>query len=248
MIKVLVIDDEVQARRAIVNMLAFYCKDILVVGEAENVSCGLIAIRKLEPDLVLLDVEMPDGSGFDLLNQLQEIDFSLIFITAHEQYALQAIKFSALDYLLKPLNPADLKEAINKAVKSRKEDLILKLKAYSENTSETTHIPRKIVLNTATNIYVINTEDILRCEADENYTKIFFLGRDKIIVAKTLKEFDELLNPFGFFRIHQSHIINLAYVDSYLKGLGGYAIMKNKEKVPVSSRRKEMFLKILAGY
>ncbi len=248
MIKVLVIDDEIQARKAIINMLGFYCKDVLVVGEAADVSSGLVAIQKFEPDLVLLDVEMPDGSGFDLLCKLPEIDFSLIFITAHEQYALQAFKFCALDYLLKPLKPGELQAAIDKAVKSKKEDLILKLKAYAENTGEPNHPPRKIVLNTATNIYVINTEDIIRCEADENYTKIYFLSREKIIVAKTLKEFDELLNPFGFFRIHQSHIINLAYVDSYLKGLGGYAIMKNKEKVPVSSRRKEFFLKILASH
>lgn len=247
LIKTLIIDDEPNARKALRNMLSLYCPQIQVVGEGEGVTEGFEAIRKLEPQLVLLDVEMPDGSGFDLLKRFEEIDFSVIFITAHEQYALQAIKFSALDYILKPVKPDELVAAIDRAVKSSKEDMILKLKSYSENTSEKNLPPRKIVLNTATNVYVINVEDILRCESDENYTLIYFLDREKITVSKTLKEFDELLNPYGFFRVHQSHVINMAHVESYVKGLGGTVIMKNKERVPVSSRRKETFLRLLAS-
>lgn len=247
MVKCIIIDDEPKARKAISNMLEFYCPEVKVLGEAEDVKSGLIAIQKYEPDLLLLDVNLPDGTGFDLLNKLHEIDFAIIFFTAHAEYALQAIKFSALDYLLKPVQPDELKSAIARAVKSKKEELILKLKAYSENTSEKSSAARKIVLNTATNIYIINTEDILRCEADENYTIIYVLNREKIIVAKTLKEFDELLSPFGFFRVHQSHIVNLSFVDNYMKGLGGSVVMKNKEKVPVSARRKDMFLKVLAA-
>lgn len=247
LIKTLIIDDESNARQAIRNMLSIYCKEVRVVGEAEGVISGVIAIAKMEPDLVLLDVEMPDGTGFDLLRKLNEIDFAVIFITAHEQYALQAIKFSALDYILKPVKPDELVAAVERAVKSRKEDLILKLKSYAENTEEKNRPPRKIVLNTATNVYVINVEEILRCESDENYTKIYFLDREKIIISKTLKEFEELLSPYGFFRVHQSHVINMAYVESYAKGLGGAVVMKNKERVPVSSRRKETFLKLLSG-
>jgi len=247
LIKTLIIDDEPNARQAIRKMLSVYCRDVRVVGEAEGVVSGLEAILKFEPELLLLDVEMQDGTGFDLLKKLKEIDFGVIFITAHEHYALNAIKFSALDYILKPINPNDLVTAVEKAVKSRKEDMILKLKSYAENTEEVNRPPRKIVLNTATNVYVINVEEILRCESDENYTQIHFLDRDKIIVSKTLKEFDELLSPYGFFRVHQSHLINMACVDSYIKGLGGIVVMKNKEKVPVSARRKETFLKRLSG-
>lgn len=243
----LIIDDEPHARQALRNMLTLYCPGVRVVGEAGTVASGIEAVAAFQPDLVLLDVEMPDGTGFDLLKRLPEIPFAVIFVTAHEAYALQAIKFSALDYLLKPVQPDELQQAVDRAMKQRHDELILKLRSYAENTAEPQRPPRRIVLNTATNVYVINVEEILRCESDENYTRIFFLDRERIVVSRTLKEFDGMLSPFGFFRVHQSHLINMAFVETYQKGLGGTVVMKNQDRVPVSSRRKEAFLKLLAS-
>ncbi|MCF8227553.1 MAG: LytTR family DNA-binding domain-containing protein [Bacteroidales bacterium] len=247
MLRTLIVDDEAKPRKAIANLIDYYCKDVLIVGEAYDVSSGKMAIEKFEPDLVLLDIEMPDGTGFDLLKAVDEIDFKIIFITAHEQYALKAIKFSALDYLLKPVNPDELKEAIKKAERSKKEELNIKLNAFDENYRRREN-PNKLVLNTSSSIYVVSTEDIIRCESDQNYTRIFFVNRDTIIVSRTLKEFDEILTEQGFFRVHQSHLINLAYIDHYEKGLGGILVLKNKVRIPVSSRRKERFLRLFDAY
>jgi len=247
MIKVVIIDDEGNARRAIRSLLGYYCPNVHVVGEGEDVQSGILAISKFEPEIVFLDVEMPDGTGFDLLSKIPEIDFAVIFVTAHEHYAIKAIRYSALDYLLKPLQPSELITAVDKAIKLKSDNLDLKLRTYTENSVQKSRLSRKIVLNTTTNVHIINTDEIVRCESDENYTRIFFLDREKIMVAKTLKEFDELLQDCGFFRIHQSHLINMRFVDSYIKGAGGHALLRNKEKIPVSVRRKEMFLRLLAG-
>ncbi|MDZ7741752.1 MAG: LytTR family DNA-binding domain-containing protein [Bacteroidota bacterium] len=248
MLRTLIIDDEAKPRKALTNLIDYYCRDVIIVGEAFDVASGREAIAKFEPDLVLLDVEMPDGTGFDLLKSLDDIDFKLIFITAHEQYALKAIKFSALDYLLKPVNPDELIEAIRKAERSKKEELSVKLNTFNENYNRREQAPGKIVLNTSNNIYVIDIADIIRCESDQNYTRIFVEGRDMIIVSRTLKEFDEILSEQGFFRVHQSHLINLACIDHYEKGLGGTLVMKNKLRIPVSSRRKERFLRLFDSY
>ncbi len=248
MLRTLIIDDEAKPRKALNNLIDYYCKDVLIVGEAFDVVSGREAIAKFEPDLVLLDVEMPDGTGFDLLKSLDDIDFKVIFITAHEQYALKAIKFSALDYLLKPVSPDELVEAIHKAERSKKEELNVKLNAFNENFRRQEQLPSKIVLNTSNNIYVIDIADIIRCESDQNYTRIFVKGREMIIVSRTLKEFDEILSEQGFFRVHQSHLINLVYIDHYEKGLGGTLVMKNKTRIPVSSRRKERFLRLFDSY
>lgn len=247
MLRTLIVDDEARSRKALANLIDYYCEDVLLIGEATDVQSGIDKIQKLEPDLVLLDVEMPDGNAFDLLRAFEEIDFGIIFTTAHQEYALQAIKYSALDYLLKPVDPDELKAAIEKASQSKKNELGIKLKAYSENINSKTG-PRKIVLNTSNTIYVVNLDEIIRCESDQNYTKIHIQNRETVVVSKTLKEFDELLGDQGFFRVHQSHLINLGYIDHYEKGLGGNVVMKNRIKIPVSSRRKESFLRLLANY
>lgn len=245
-LRTLIVDDEPNARNAIRKMAELFCPDVRIVSEATDVNSALEAIQRYDPDLVLLDVEMPDGTGFDLLRQIPNIDFHVIFITAHEHYALQAIKFSALDYILKPVNPDDLIAAVAKAISSHSDDLLLKLKSYHENSADNGTRPTKIVLNTANNIYVLHVDEIIRCEADENYTTLYSLHREKITVSKTLKEFEAMLTPMGFFRTHQSHLINLAFVESYQKGTGGAVVLKNREKIPVSARRKEVFLKLLS--
>lgn len=246
-IKAIIIDDEQHARAAVRNMVNLYCSGVKVLGEADGVAAGLECIEKFDPDLVFLDVEMADGTGFDLLARVGEVTFAVIFITAHEQYALRAIRFSALDYILKPVQPDELIQAVEKAIRSRREELNLKLQTYTRNVAVPGQPPATIILNTAGSIYRVEVADIVRCESDENYTRIFFPERDPILVTKTLKEFEELLCGYGFVRIHQSHIVNLNYVQSYLKGLGGMVILKNKERIPVSARRKELFLKAMKG-
>jgi len=245
-IKTVIIDDELNARKALLNMLDFYCPEIEVVGESIDVAGGVHLIESVQPKLVFLDIKMPDGTGFDLLRKLPKVDFRVIFVTAYDQFALSAIKMSAVDYLLKPLNPHELKAAVNKAVALMDKDIKLAdhFNVLEENLADAPQM-KKIILNTSNSMHVVRIENIIRCEADENYTKILTSDQQSILVSKTLKEFDELLSPYGFCRIHQSHLINLNQVITYEKGMGGMVLLKNKERIPVSGRRKDFFIKAL---
>lgn len=244
MIRCLIVDDENMAREILAEMLKLYCSDVKVVGQAHNVSTGHDLILKLKPDLVLLDIKMPDGSGFDLLNKFKKIDFKVIFITAHEEYAIKAFRFSALDYLLKPIDPTDLVNAVEK-VSAYKEDngINEQFEAFKHNFGNAGLIQdKRIVLKTTENIYVIYLRDVIRCQSEKNYTYFYFTNRERIIVSKTLKEFEEILTEFNFMRIHRSHLINLKYIDRYEKSDGGFIIMTDGSKVEVSHRKKEYLL------
>lgn len=248
-IKALIVDDEESARKALANMLEYYCKEIEVVGTAANISEAYQQIKLQNPAVVFLDIQMPGGNGFDLLKKYRQLPFKVIFVTAYDQFALRALKLSAIDYPLKPLSPRDLIRAIEKLgqqveVEERFDEQLSAL----ENNMQAEKQQKKIILNTSTNMYVLRVEDVLRCEADENYTRIIDLKGKAILVAKTLKEFDALLSPLGFCRIHQSHLINLNHVLTYEKGTGGMVILSNKERVPVSGRRKEFFLSSLQNH
>ncbi|MBL4715008.1 response regulator transcription factor [Bacteroidales bacterium AH-315-I05] len=246
MISTIIIDDEQKSRETIADILDLYCKDVSVVAQAEDVKSGLNAIAQYKPDVILLDVKMPDGTGFDLLQQLDTIDFKVIFITGYEEYAIKALKFSALDYILKPVDPDELTTALNKAEHSlERENISLKLNAFVTNIGNIVKEVKKIVLKTADNIYVINVQDIIRCKSDRNYTQFYFNDGKKLLVSRTLKEYDDLLNGYSFFRVHQSHLINLNYIDHYAKGDGGFVFMKDGSSVAVSFRKKEQLLKLL---
>jgi two-component system LytT family response regulator len=245
-IKTIIIEDEVNARKALINMLSFYCPEVEIAGHAASVKEGIALIEKTSPNLLLLDVHLPDGTGFDLVKKIKKKDFKIVFITAYDQYALKAIKLSALDYLLKPVKPDELRLAISKvqeAIESE-ERINLQIDTCIDNFSKASQ-DKKIILNTIDNLFVIEVKHLIRCEASENYTNIFIEGKNKIMISKTLKEFEEMLSAYGFFRIHQSHLINLQYVDSYEKKGGGNVRLKTGERVPVSTRRKENFLKVL---
>lgn len=245
MIRTIVIDDENKARETIVNMLGMYCKEVEVIAEASDVQSGYDAIRKHQPDLILLDIKMPDGTGFDLLRKFLNVDFNVIFITAYEEFAIRAFKFSALDYLLKPIDPDELMSAVNKAQdKMKSEDLTLKIQTLFENVDHLSNREKKIVLKTSSNVHVVNLYDIVRCQSDKNYTHFFTVEGEKIVVSKTLKEYDELLRSFGFFRVHQSHLINLSFVKRFDKSEGGFLVMKDDSKVPVSFRKKDDLMKL----
>lgn len=244
--RALIIDDERKSRETIRSIIELYCTDISIVAEADGISTGIEAIRREKPELVFLDIELKDGSSFDLLKQLPLIDFRIIFITAYENYAVKAFKFSALDYLLKPLNPDELIEAVNKAKNIlEKENINTKFQAFVSNMENISREVKKIVLKTSDSIHVVNINEIVRCEADRNYTVFILTDGKKILVSNTLKEYDDLLSPYNFFRAHQSHLVNINHISSYEKKEGGYLVMRDKSVVPVSVRKKEPLLAVL---
>jgi len=244
MIKAAVIDDESMARETISEMIQLYCPDVEIVGEAEDVKTGLALIQSTRPDILLLDIQLTDGTGFDILKNLKRSNYKVIFITAYEDYALKAIKFSALDYVLKPVDPNDLISAIDKA-KESVEDKVnsLKLHALLNNIDHLPNGTKKIVLKTANNVHLINLSDIIRCQSDKNYTHFHIKDHETVVVSKTLKEYEDILNDFKFFRVHQSHLINMAHVKRYEKSDGGYLVMSDKSIVPVSFRKKDELMK-----
>lgn len=249
MIKCVIVDDESKAREILSEMLKLYCTKVEVVGQAHNVNSGYELIKQEEPDLVLLDIKMPDGSGFDLLNKFSDIHFKVIFITAHEEYAIKAFRFSALDYLLKPIDPSDLMSAVEKISENGEEiEMNEQFETFKSNYFEDEQFDEKrIVLKTQENIYIIYLKDVIRCQSEKNYTYFYFTNRDRIIVSKTLKEFDDLLTEFNFMRVHRSHLINLKYIDRFEKNDGGMIIMADGSKVEVSHRKKEALVNYIMG-
>lgn len=245
MLKAVIIDDELNARESIANLSRLTNSDIDIIGEAEGVESGILLIQELKPDLVFLDIQLEDGTGFDILEQLDQIDFHIIFITAFNEYAIKAFKFAAIDYLLKPINPKEFKSALDQFINlQEKEDIESKLTAYLSHIKESAAEHKKIILKTAESIHLIKVQDIIRCEADKGYTEFFLRDGNKILVSKGLKEYNELLGDFGFIRTHQSHLINLDYIASFEKADGGYILMTDKSTVPVSSRKREYVFNI----
>lgn len=198
-------------------------------------------INRTQPDLVLLDINLTDGTGFDLLKKFNGFQFKLIFITAHEEYAIQAFKFSAVDYILKPVVASDLLNAVEKAGKAiQQEETELKISALLANLDKI----KKIVLKTAESIHIIHVKNIIRCEADVNYTNFYLDNGERLIVSRTLKEFAEMLEPAGFFRTHQSHLVNLDHISRFDKTEGGHLVLADDSIVPVSSRKREELFKV----
>jgi two-component system LytT family response regulator len=235
--KLIIVDDEKRIRNTIKGILALHCPEVEIVAEAENTVVASQIIRSLQPDVVLLDIKMPGGSGFDLLKEMSPLSFKVIFITAFDQYAIEAFKFSAVDYLLKPVIPDELIAALARAKDQMNAELTAKkLEIFLENMK----VPRnasKIMLNSQDKLHVVQVEEIVRCEADRNYTTFILSDKRRIVVSRSLKEYEEILTPFSFFRVHHSHLVNLAYIDHLDKKDGGMLILKDRSEVPVSSRR-----------
>lgn len=244
MLRTIIIDDEDHIRHSLKKLVTTYCPNIKVVAFAEGVKTGLETIKKHRPDLILLDIKMDDGTGFDLLNNLQPIDFKLIFITAYDQYAIKAFKFSALDYILKPVDPDVLVRAVNKAEKLILKELNTQLGALENNMQTDDTTKKKIILKTFDNIYLIKIQDIGYCESNDNYTNFHLINGNEILVSNTLKEYDEMLNEYGFFRVHKSFLINLIHVERFEKSDGGYIILSDESKIPVASRKREQLLEL----
>lgn len=243
--KAVIVDDDSSVVNIISKLIKSDFTDISIVATVGDVENGYHCIIENHPDLLFLDINLPNGTGFDLLKRLKKIDFKIIFMTAFEEFALQAIKVSALDYLLKPIDNVELADAIDKAREIiKQEEEQLKVKALLENFEEK-KILKRIVLSTSDYLHFININDIVRCEADSNYTFFYLVDKKKILVSKTIKEYAGLLKNSGFLRVHQSHLINTAYIDKFVKSDGGYLLMKDKSSVPVSLSNRQNILKTL---
>ncbi|HKR06745.1 MAG TPA: LytTR family DNA-binding domain-containing protein [Bacteroidia bacterium] len=246
MLKAIIVDDEHDNREALRAALSEYCPDVELSGTCESAEEGAQAIARLKPDIVFLDIQMPFMSGFDLLKKFPDPQFDVVFVTAYNQYAIKAIKFSALDYLLKPVDVDELRDAVNKALQKRnKEDYHLRMKSFIQNVSNHQAGIGKISIPTMEGLLFIDHADIIRCKADDKYTEIFLVTDKKLFVSRTLGEIEEMLGNEIFFRIHHSHLINLKYIERYIKGIGGQVVMKNGSVVDVSRKKKEEFLKLL---
>lgn len=241
MIRAVIIDDIPEAIAVLKSDLENYCVNIEVVGSADGVVTGAKLIREIKPDLVFLDIQMKDGSGFDLLEILPDVHFKLIFTTASDEFAVKAFKFSAVDYLLKPIDPDELMDAVARV--ETQDKAAQRIDLLKENFVKT----KKIALNTLEKIHIVNVEEILRCESNINYTMFYFTDGSKLLVTKTLKEFDNLLSEHNFIRVHQSHLINTHFIKEFLKS-SGEIVMKDGTKVPVSTRKKQVLMDMISNF
>jgi two-component system LytT family response regulator len=246
MIKTVIVEDELKSRDMLAAMIRKITPELEIVGLAGNVSEAEKLIRELKPELVFLDISMPDGSGFDLLEKVSGQKFELIFATASDQHAIRAIKFSACDYLLKPIDMDELKLAVEKVVHKKQsvpnmenlQFLIQHLRRADDNF-------QKITLPTGNAYEIVNVKDIVRCEADGSYTTFYLSDKRKLMISAGLKHYEELLPENDFIRVHHHHLINMQHVLRFLKEDGGYAVMSDGSKIEISRRKKEAFMEKL---
>jgi two-component system, LytTR family, response regulator len=244
--KALVIDNEINLRTALSVLLREYCPDITVIETADGVQSGLQKIRAFQPDIILLDVEMDDGTGFDLMKQVTDASFQLIFVTAHNKYAIEAFRFSAIDYLLKPVDPDALQHSISKAAKHiRNSNLHQQVQVLLNQMTGIQNLEKKIVLKDLENTYFIRVADILYCEAEGTYTRFFIKNSNTVIVSKNLKEYESILEPIGFIRTHHSFLVNPSHIKLYDRTYGGALILDSGQSIPVSQRKKDAVLQAL---
>jgi len=250
MITALLIDDDANLRNGMRSFLDRYGPEIRIIGEADSVKTGVEAMLLLQPQVVFLDIQLGDGTGFDILEQTAQKNGKssshIVFITAHEQYAIKAFRFSALDFLLKPVDPEELQKVIDKI-----KNVLDKNRDYAhidlllENIRKKVDNFKRIALSTSEGIHLFEISDIIRCESEDNYTRFYIKNNKPVLISKTLKEYEDLLTEHGFERIHQSHLINLSYLKSYIKKDGGYVIMADNSNLPISQRKKERLQELL---
>ena len=245
MLKAIIIDDEAKGRLALRQKIADYCPDISVIAEADNGEEGIFLISHHQPDIVFLDIEMPRMNGFEMLNNLPEKNFQVVFTTAYDQYAIKAIKYAAFDYLLKPVDVEELKTTVDKLSLAGNYQTKTQAALLQQNISHPKKLLNKLAIPTLEGLLFFDINDIEYLEAQSNYTSIHFNNKTKITASKTLKEFEELLPEEIFFRPHHSFLINLNCIKRYLKGDGGQVEMQSGAFVDVSRRKKEEFMKMM---
>ena len=242
MVRSIIVDDELKSRESLKILLEDFCENVEVLALCQNVAEGIEAVSKHKPDVVFLDIQMQRETGFDLLSKIKSIDFEVIFTTAYSEYAIKAFKFSAIDYLLKPIDIEELKKALHKVEKKLNGSISDRLEQLIQNLKPSSAQNYKLALPTADGLIFIKIDDILYCEASSNYTYIFSSDGKKYLVSRTLKEYEDMLSEHNFFRIHNSYLINLGSVKKYVRGEGGYVVMNNDVSLDVSKRKKDSFL------
>ena len=244
MIKAIIIDDEMHCRKTLDMLLKEYCPDVQVMEQCSDAETGFEAIKKFKPDIVFLDIEMPHMNGFEMLQQFSQIPFAVVFTTGYDQYAIKAFRFSALDYLLKPIEPRELISAIHKVQTQKQLPEAEQFQMLLNKVSNKEDVFPKIAVPTSNGYELIPVEEVLYCEAQDNYTYFNLKSKKKIIACRMLKEVEEQLNDFPFFvRVHHSFIVNIKEVTKYVRGEGGYLIMSDESSVNVSRSRKDVLLK-----
>ena len=243
MVSAVIIDDIEKARSSLKRELEDYCPEVAVIGEADSVVSGLKLLKKKSPDVVFLDIHLTDGSGFDILELQGNLDFNVIFTTSSDAHAIRAFKFSAVDYLLKPIDPDELVVAVEKISNGGSKDTSINL--LKDNLRKGPL--ERVALHTLDKIQICRIDEIVRCEAQVNYCNFVFVDGTQLLVTKTLKHFDKLLSDSGFLRVHQSHLINLKHIKEYVKSDGGYVVMDNGDLVTISSRKRHEVISRLSG-
>ncbi len=245
--KTIIIENESQIRLGLKTLLETFCPEIDLLGEAEGVASGFKLIQQTNPDLIFLDVEMDDGTGIDLLKLLPKRNFQVIFVTAYDKYAVEAFRFSAIDYLLKPVDPEDMVQAVAKAKKQMKNAAFeMQLATLSHNLDASSKSSQKLIVKESDTLHVLKISEIISCEAAGSYTTFHLSNDTSILVSKNLKEYQKLLESHGFLRIHHSHLVNLDQIVRYEKSGGGKVFLTNQQSLPVSFRRREELLKNLS--
>jgi two-component system LytT family response regulator len=248
MIKAILIDDETAARDMLAWLLQTYCPQVVLLAQCSSAAEGMNAIKLQKPDLVFLDIEMPGMNGFDMLEKLETIDFQVVFTTAYDQFAVKAFRFAALNYLLKPIDPADLQETMHRFEQKKsvigKEQLNLLL----ENLNPAKKQVDRIALSTGDGLVFVRTADIAYCKADSNYTRVAMADGKIITVAKTLKELDDTLSGSDFIRVHNSFLVNINHIKKYVKGDGGYIVMPDDAQITISRSKRDDFFQLFSKF
>jgi len=246
MYKAVIIDDIQNSRITLADDLKKYCPQLRLIGEAESVESGLNEILIKKPDVVFLDIQLGDGTGFDILEQIGKFDFQVIFTTALDTYGIKAIKFSALDYLLKPIDPDELIAAVSKLDSNPQKNAINEsLNLLLENIKDIQPDSKRIALSSADKVRMVYVKDIIRCESQGSYTIFYLNNKEEIVTTKNLKEYEQILTDFSFVRVHHSHLINFNYLKEFIKKDGGYAVMQDGSNVPVSFRKRNNLLDMI---
>ncbi len=246
MIKTILIDDEINSISSLEILLTDYCPEVNVLEKCASAQAGISAITRLQPDLIFLDIEMPVLNGFDLLEQIKHHSLAVIFTTAYHHYAIKAIRYSALDYLLKPIDPKELIQAVLRYSHQNSRPVTEQFQFLIDKLSQKEHTHKKIAIPNMEGFKLVSIEDIIHCEADDNYTHILLKNKVRITASRTLKEIQHILEEYEWFiRIHHSSLINLNEVSQYIRGEGGYVIMSDGSHINVSRNKKEALLKFL---
>ena len=241
----ILIDDELPSLENLQHKILEFCPDLEIVAATQKPEIALKLIAQHQPDIIFLDIEMPRMNGFRLLEEIEVKDFEVVFTTAYNYYAIDAVRISAFDYLVKPISVNDLQNTVARLFKKAAQNPKQKTEILSQNISRVQLQNDKITISTIDGVEFYEIKSIIRIESSSNYSKVFFIDGKNILVTKLLKEFEEILSSYRFFRIHNSHLVNLNYIKKYIRGDGGQVILENDEVIDVSRRKKEEFLKLI---